>query len=134
MKEMYGGFATWVNKYGRDIIVAKNSTKSLHSVISTWVHDKNNKHLENRPSKNGGEHDSDNKEEDGYCSDKGTNRLSISWSKDERDRVDRVEEEVRDNSKIRRGLDEESNESDNNMNNMKDDNILGRGSKKRHHK
>ncbi len=33
---------------------------------------------------------------------------------------------------ITRELDEESNESDNNMNNMKDDNILGHGSKKRH--
>ena len=40
MKEMYGGFATWLNKYGRNIIGAKKLTKSLHSVISTWVHDK----------------------------------------------------------------------------------------------
>ncbi len=75
MNEMYGGFARWLNKYGRDIIVAKKSTKSLHSVISTWVHEENNKQLENRPSENEGEHGSDNKEEDGYCSDKGTSRL-----------------------------------------------------------
>ena len=72
--------------------------------------------------------------EDGYCSDKGTNRLSISWSKDERDWVDRVEEEVRDNNKRWRELDEESDESDNNMSNNNDDNILGCGSKKRHQK
>ncbi len=49
---------------------------------------------------------------DGYCSDKGINQLRINWSKDERDRVDRVEE-VRDNNKRRRGLDEVSDESDN---------------------
>ena len=72
------------------MIVAKNSTKSLHSVISTWVHEKNNKQLEHRLSENDGEHDSDNEEEDGYSSDKGTNRLSISWSKDERERDHRV--------------------------------------------
>ena len=94
MKDMYGGFERWLNKYGRNIIVAKKSIKSLHSVISTWVHEKTNKQLEHRLSENEGEHDSDNVEEDGYCSDKGTNRLSISWSKEERDRVDGVEEEV----------------------------------------
>ena len=95
MKDMYGGFENWLNKYGRNIIMAKNSTKSVHSVISTWVHEKNKKQLEHRLSENEGEHDSDNEEEDGYCSDKVTNRLSISWSKDERDQVDsRVEEEV----------------------------------------
>lgn len=129
MKDMYGGFERWLNKYGRNIIVAKNSIKSLHSVISMWVHEKTNKQLEHRLSENEGEHDSDNEEEDGYCSDKGTNRLSISWSKEERDRVDGVEEEVRDSNKRRRESNDESDESDNNTNNTK-----GRGSKKRHHK
>ncbi len=124
MNEMYGGFERWLNKYGRDTIVSKNSTKSLHSVISTWVHEENNKQLEHQPSENEGEHDSDNEEEDGYCSDKSTNGLSISWSKDERDQVDRVEEEVRDNNKRRRELEDKSDESGNNMNNMKHNNIL----------
>ncbi|MBM3429201.1 MAG: hypothetical protein FJX95_10510 [Bacteroidetes bacterium] len=124
MNEMYGGFARWLNKNGRNIIVAKNQQKSLHSVVSTWVREKNNKQLENQPSENEGEHDSDNKEEDGYCSDKGTNQLSISWPKDEREWDDRVEVEVRDNKKKRREMDEESNESDNNMNNNNDKTII----------
>jgi hypothetical protein len=98
-------------------------------VISTWVHEKTNKQLEHRLSENEGEHDSDIEEEDGYCSDKGTNRLSISWSKEERDRVDGVEEDVRDSNKRRRESNDESDESDNNTNNTK-----GRGSKKRHNR
>jgi hypothetical protein len=33
MREIYGGFEIWLNKYGKEITVAKNSMKT-HSVIA----------------------------------------------------------------------------------------------------
>ncbi len=30
---MYGGFESWLNKYGKDITVRKNSNKTLHLVM-----------------------------------------------------------------------------------------------------
>jgi hypothetical protein len=37
MKGIYGGFETWLNKYGKEITVAKNSNKTLHSVMARWT-------------------------------------------------------------------------------------------------
>ncbi len=37
MRGINGGFETWLNKYGKEIIVAKNSMKTLHSVIARWT-------------------------------------------------------------------------------------------------
>jgi hypothetical protein len=34
LRGIYGGFETWLNKYGKEITVAKNSMKTLHSVIA----------------------------------------------------------------------------------------------------
>ncbi len=37
MRGIYGGFETWLNKYGKEITVAKNSIKTLHSIIARWT-------------------------------------------------------------------------------------------------
>ena len=37
MQMMYGGFESWLNKYGKDIIVGKNSNKTLHLVMAWWT-------------------------------------------------------------------------------------------------
>jgi hypothetical protein len=37
MRWIYGGFETWLKKYGKEITVAKNSMKTLHSVIARWT-------------------------------------------------------------------------------------------------
>jgi hypothetical protein len=37
VRGIYGGFETWLNKYGKEITVAKNSMKTLHSVIARWT-------------------------------------------------------------------------------------------------
>ncbi len=34
MRGIYGGFETWLNKYGKEITVVKNSMKTLHPVIA----------------------------------------------------------------------------------------------------
>jgi hypothetical protein len=31
---MYGGFERWLNKYGKNITVGKNSNKTLHLVMA----------------------------------------------------------------------------------------------------
>jgi hypothetical protein len=33
MQGIYGGFETWLNKYGKEITGAKNSMKTLHSSV-----------------------------------------------------------------------------------------------------
>ncbi len=37
MKGIYGGFETWLNKYGKEITLAKNYNKTLHSVMARWT-------------------------------------------------------------------------------------------------
>jgi hypothetical protein len=37
MRGIYGGFETWLKKYGKKITVGKNSMKTLHSVIARWT-------------------------------------------------------------------------------------------------
>ena len=58
--------------------MAKNSTISLHTVIATWmVHDNNNKQLENHLLDLEGEYESNEEDEEGCCSDKRNNLLSM---------------------------------------------------------
>ncbi len=37
MRGIYGGFKTWLNKYGKEITAAKNSMKTLHSITARWM-------------------------------------------------------------------------------------------------
>ncbi len=37
MQMMYGGFESWLNKYGKDITVGKNSNKTLHLDMARWT-------------------------------------------------------------------------------------------------
>ena len=62
MIELYSGFAAWLNKYGRTIIVAKNSTKSLHSVLATRMVKKMNKHVDDKSTDSERENESDEEE------------------------------------------------------------------------
>jgi hypothetical protein len=69
MRMMYGGFESWLNKYGKDITVGKNSNKTLHSIMARWTSKDNEMsrktlELECNISK-------EEEEVEGYCSDKG---------------------------------------------------------------
>lgn len=110
MMELYSGFSAWLNKFGRDIIVAKNSTKSLHSVIATRMIKKVNKDDDDKSTDSEKENESDWEEEDGYCSDRGSNRLSLNWSKEEIDRNSPAEDGIRRNNNKR--LSDENDDSD----------------------
>ncbi len=84
MQMMYGGFESWLNKYGKDITVRKNSNKTLHLVMARWTLKDNDMsrttlELECNISKK-------EEEDDRYCSDKGSNLLSKTWSREERDK------------------------------------------------
>jgi hypothetical protein len=88
MQMMYGGFQSWLNKYGKDITVRKNSNKTLYLVMAWWTSKDNDMlrktlELECNISK---EEEEDN---DGYCSNKGYNLLSKTWSREERDKKKR---------------------------------------------
>ena len=86
MRGIYGGFETWLSKYGQEIMVAKNSMKTLHSVIARWTSKnkrKSGKSVE--PESN----ESKDEEDKGYCSDKGNNLLSRTWSREEREKQKR---------------------------------------------
>jgi hypothetical protein len=37
MVELYRGFEMWLDIYGRDIFVSKNSTQSLFSMVASWT-------------------------------------------------------------------------------------------------
>jgi hypothetical protein len=86
---MYGGFESWLNKYGKDIAVRKNGNKTLHLVMVRWTlkdDDVSRKTLalECNISK-------EEEEDDGYCSDKGNNLLSKTWLRKERQKEKRNE-------------------------------------------
>ncbi len=73
MQMMYGGFESWLNKYGKDITVGKNSNKTLHSVMEQWTlkdNDMSRKTLELECNIS-----EEEEEDDGYCSN-GYNLLS----------------------------------------------------------
>jgi hypothetical protein len=84
---MYGGFETWLNKYGKDITVGKNSNKTFHLVMVRWTSKDNDMsrktlELECNISK-------EEEVDDGYCSNKSYNLLSKTWSREERDKEKR---------------------------------------------
>ncbi len=86
---MYGGFESWLNKYGKDITVGKKSNKILHSVMARWTSKDNDMsrktlELECNISK-------EEEEDKGYCSDKGYKLLSKMWSREERNKEKRNE-------------------------------------------
>ncbi len=73
MKGIYGGFETWLNKYGKEITVAKKSNKTLHSVMARWTSKDEHKLGKSVESESD---ESKDKEDKGYYSDKGNNLLS----------------------------------------------------------
>ncbi len=84
MQMMYGGFDSWLNKYGKDITVRNDSNKTLRLVMAQWTlkdNDMSRKTLE-LESKISKEEEEDN----GYCSNKGYNLLSKTWLREERDK------------------------------------------------
>ncbi len=87
MQMMYGGFESWLNMYGKDITVGKNSNTTLHSVMARWTskdNDMSRKTLESECNFSKKE-----EEDKGYCSNKGYNLLSKTWSREERDKEKR---------------------------------------------
>ncbi len=101
---MYGGFESWLNKYGKDITVRKNSNKTLHLVMARWTlkdNDMSRKTLELECNIS-----KEEEEDNGYCSNKGYNLLSKRWLREERDKekrnegidVDRTDKASRGNS------------------------------------
>jgi hypothetical protein len=91
MKDLYRGFDKWLNTYGREIIVSKTSSKSLHSVLARWIakEDENNNNGLEGTEEVGSINGSDDDEEEGYFSDKGNNTLSIIFAKEDRARMRR---------------------------------------------
>ncbi len=66
MRGIYGGFETWLNKYGKAITFAKNSMKTLHSIIARWTSkDKCKLGKSAEPESN----ESEVEEDKGYCLD-----------------------------------------------------------------
>ncbi len=116
MQMMYGGFESWLNKYGKDITVGKNSNKTLHLVMVQWTSKDNDMlrktlELECNISK---EEEEDNR----YCSDKGYNFLSKTRLREERDKekrnkgidVDRTDKTSRRNSNNKEEMRESGDE------------------------
>jgi hypothetical protein len=86
MRGIYGRFETWLNKYGKEITVAKNLMKTLHSVIARWTSKdkrKSGKSVGPESKESGVE------EDEGCCLDKGANLLSRTWSREEREKQTR---------------------------------------------
>ncbi len=103
MQMMYGGFESWLNKYGKDITVGKNINKTLHLVMVQWTskdNDMSRKTLEFECNIT-----KEEEEDDEYCSGKSYNLLSKLWSREKRDKekrnkgidVDRTEKASRGN-------------------------------------
>ncbi len=84
---MYGGFESWLNKYGKDITVGKNSNKTLHLVMARWTlkdNDMSRKTLELECNIS-----KEEEEDNGNYSNKGYNLLSKTWLREERDKEKR---------------------------------------------
>ncbi len=114
MQMMYVGFESWLNNYGKDITVKKNSNKTLHLVMARWTSKDNDMlrkslELECNISK---------EEDKGYCSDKDYNLLSKTWSREERNKekrnkgiaVDRTDKATRGNGGDKEEMRESGNE------------------------
>jgi hypothetical protein len=67
---------------GKEKTVAKNSMKTLHSVIARWTSkDKRKSGKSAEPERD----KSKDKEDEGYCLDKGNNLLCRTWSREEKE-------------------------------------------------
>ncbi len=87
MVELYRGFEKWLDIYGRDIIVPKNSTKSLCSVVASWTaKDDEENNISGETEEVDPIDGSDEDEEEGYCSDTGNKNLSIMLSREDKQR------------------------------------------------
>jgi hypothetical protein len=113
---MYGGLESWLNKYGKDITVGKNSNKALHLIMAWWTlkdNDMSRKTLELECNIS-----KEEEEDEGYCSDKGYNLLSKMWSREERDNkkrnkgidVDRIDKASRGNGNNKEEMRESGDE------------------------
>jgi hypothetical protein len=117
MVDLYRGFDKWLNIYGRQIIVSKNSSKSLFSVVAPWTakddedNDSSAETEEVEPDDG-----SDEDEEEGYCLDTGNNTLSITLAREEKERTTRNSDGINNNNKRRRmrAAVDSGNESDDN--------------------
>jgi hypothetical protein len=125
MRGIYGGFETRLNKYGQGITVAKNSMKTLHSLIARWT--SKDKRKMGKSAELGSDESKD-EEDEGYYLDKGKNLLSRMWSREEREKRKRNEDR-NDNRRCN------NNERNNNVNSSSsedgEDNISGGGSRER---
>jgi hypothetical protein len=125
MRGIYGGFETWLNKYGKKITVAKNSMKTLHSVIARWTSKDEGKSGKSAEPES---IESEDKEDKGYCLDKGNNLLSRTWLREEREKQKRNKDR-NDNRQCNK------NERNNNVNSSDsedgEDNVSGSGSRER---
>jgi hypothetical protein len=125
MVDLYRGFDKWLNNYGRQMIVSKNSSKSLFLVVATWTakDDMDNDNLAETEEVNPND-ESDEDEEEGYCSDTGgNNSLSITLAREEKERTTRNGDGINNNNnnnKRRRtsaGVDSGNDSDDNNDDN-----------------
>jgi hypothetical protein len=119
MVDLYRGFDKWLNNYGRQMIVSKNSSKSLFSVVATWTakDDVDNDNLAETEEVNPDD-ESEEDEEEGYCSDTGgNNTLSITLAREEKERTTRNGDGINNNNNNRRRMSAgvgSGNKSDNN--------------------
>ncbi len=125
MRGIYSGFETWLNKYGKEKSVAKSLMKTLHFNIARWTSkDKHKLGKSAEPESN----ESEVEEDEGYCLDKGTNLLSRTWLREEREKQTRNKDRY-DNRRCN------SNERKNNVNSSNsedgEDNISGSSSRGR---
>jgi hypothetical protein len=103
MRGIYEGFEHWLNGYGKEMTVAKNTNKTLHSIMARWTaRGKRNSDINAEME---GIDSDDDKEDEGYSSDKGTNLLSKTWSKEEREKQKRNDERNDNNVENNKKLD-----------------------------
>ncbi len=81
MRGIYDGFETWLGNYGKEIKVAKNSIKTLHSVIARWTSKDKRKLQKNAELES---NENEDEEDNGNCLDKDNNLLSRTWLREER--------------------------------------------------
>jgi hypothetical protein len=99
MVDLYRGFCKWLNIYGRQIIVSKNTSKSLFLVVAKWTA-KDDEDNDNSAETEEVEPDdeSDEDKEEGYCLDTGNNTLSITLAKEEKERTTRNSDGINNNN------------------------------------
>ncbi len=103
MRGIYEGFKHWLNEYGKEMTVAKKSNKTLHSVMARWTA-RGECNLDINAETEGID-SVDDKEDEGYSSDKGTNLLSKTWSKEEKEKQKRNDERNDNNVENNKKLD-----------------------------